>query len=346
MRIIDSNVQTKTTYRMDSEKEITQKLEVWHNRPNTDQNVAYVVEIGNKPNPYQYKTAKPCSVANTDAESVEDQTTDVKLKLIESLIYQMTGKTVKLRSPELRLHNPQPAVMLSTSQTVTGQSNRDGWGLVYEYQQTVAENESVQYNAEGTVTTSGGKTIAFKVNFSLSRAFVEQQNTTIRMGDAAKVDPLVVVAQGSAPALTTLKQDFDIDGDGKLDRIAFATNGSGFLALDKNGDGQINDGTELFGPQSGNGFEDLQLYDLDGNGWIDESDDVFRKLAILSSDQAGQRTLVRLSDVGIGAIYLQSAATPFSIKDSTSDYGTMRSSSFYLKENGTAGTIHHIDLSL
>ncbi len=39
-----------------------------------------------------------------------------------------------------------------------------------------------------------------------------------------------------------------------MNNIAFATGNSGFLAFDKNADGMINDGSELFGPESGNGF--------------------------------------------------------------------------------------------
>ena len=51
--------------------------------------------------------------------------------------------------------------------------------------------------------------------------------------------------------------------------------GSGFLALDKNGNGKIDDGSELFGTKSGDGFADLAEYDSDGNGWIDEKGRVY-----------------------------------------------------------------------
>ena len=50
--------------------------------------------------------------------------------------------------------------------------------------------------------------------------------------------------------------------------------GSGFLALDKDGNGKIDDGNELFGTKSSDGFGDLREYDSDGSGWIDENDEI------------------------------------------------------------------------
>lgn len=68
----------------------------------------------------------------------------------------------------------------------------------------------------------------------------------------------------SRPAASLTERDFafDIDLDGHADQIAFVGTGSGFLALDRNGDGEINDGSELFGPESGDGFAELAAYDL------------------------------------------------------------------------------------
>ena len=345
MKIADSHVQVKTAYRMESGKETAEKLTVWKDKPDTGANAAYVVNIGSSAQYRSYTAQKTQSCSETDSESVDDQNANLMLKLIESMIYQLTGRTVKLQSPLLHLDTSQPEVAMNNPQP-EAQNERDGWGLIYEYRQSVTQTESVAYSAAGTITTDDGRAVSFEMNFKLSREYVEQHSLSLRMGDAARVDPLVVVLNGNAPSLTTQKQGFDINSDGTLEQISFATNGSGFLALDKNGDKQINDGSELFGLQSGNGFSDLRAYDEDGDGWIDESDDVFKDLSILSSDAAGHRTLVKLGEAGIGAIYLQSAATPYSIKDGSKENGTIRSSSVYLKEDGTPGTIHHVDLAL
>ena len=65
---------------------------------------------------------------------------------------------------------------------------------------------------------------------------------------------MVINFQGTGAELSDLRFTFDMDTDGMSEDNAFVGPGSGFLILDKNGDGVINDGRELFGPQSGDGF--------------------------------------------------------------------------------------------
>lgn len=71
-------------------------------------------------------------------------------------------------------------------------------------------------------------------------------------------DPLVFNFEGNTADITDQKFMFDLDCDGKEEEISSLGKGSGFLALDKNGDGIINDGTELFGTKSGDGLQTLQ----------------------------------------------------------------------------------------
>ena len=61
-----------------------------------------------------------------------------------------------------------------------------------------------------------------------------------------------------------------LGGDGWRRRISWMKPGDGLLAYDRNADGKANDGRELFGPQSGDGFGELAALDSDGNGAIDE----------------------------------------------------------------------------
>jgi hypothetical protein len=169
------------------------------------------------------------------------------------------------------------------------------------------------------------------------------------MGDAAiqQQDPLVINFDGTAAQLTDAKFSFDIDTDGEAEQVSFTEGNSGFLALDKNSDGVITDGSELFGASSGNGFADLSAYDQDGNGWIDDSDGVFRQLQVFSKDEQGNDVLTGLKASGIGALYLGNVSTAFELKNSSNDsLGTVRASGVYLAENGAFGTLQQVDLTL
>lgn len=72
---------------------------------------------------------------------------------------------------------------------------------------------------------------------------------------------------------------------------------------------KIDDGRELFGPQTGNGFEELAGYDSDNNGWIDENDPIYNNLQIWQHDEYGNSTLIAVGKAGVGAIYLGSTQT-------------------------------------
>lgn len=117
--------------------------------------------------------------------------------------------------------------------------------------------------------------------------------------------------------------------------------------MDKNNDNKVNNGKELFGPQTGKGFQELSEYDSDNNGWIDENDDIFDKLRIWTKDSEGNDQLFALGQKGIGAIYLGNVDTSFDIKDSLNQMnGRIQKTGLFLKECGTVGTIQHIDLAL
>lgn len=210
------------------------------------------------------------------------------------------------------------------------------------------EKESTSFYSSGTVITEDGRQIDFDLEALMSRSFSEYTSVDIDYGAAQLMDPLVINLEGGTAQVSDKKFLFDIDCDGKEDNISLLAKGCGFLALDRNGDGKINDGSELFGTKSGNGFADLAIFDLDNNGWIDEKDEIFNHLRIWTKDEEGNDKLVALGVAGVGAIYLGSAATKFSL-NSQSDNTTnaiVRSSGIYLRENGTAGVVQQVDLAV
>ncbi|WP_094605194.1 hypothetical protein SPSIL_032660 [Sporomusa silvacetica DSM 10669] len=289
-------------------------------------------------------------VQTAEAEPFELSDKDKqKLQLIQDFIQMITGKKIKLLIPtkELNLKPTVNQASLFQGQqiSVQGQANL-GWGLRYSSYQGHSEKESVAFGAAGVVRTADGQEINFSVQLNMTRQFMSEQSINIKAGDALK-DPLVINFDAPAAKLTPTKYSFDIDSDGVADQISFTGPGSGFLALDANGDGKINNGQELFGPESGNGFSDLAAYDSDGNNWIDENDAIYEKLRIWTKDDQGNDQLLALGQKGVGAIYLGHVSTEFAMKDSTNQQlGQLRSTGVFLRENGTVGTLQQVDLAV
>ena len=214
------------------------------------------------------------------------------------------------------------------------------------YQYYYSETEETCFKTTGKVMTGDGRELDFDLELSMSRSFTqyyEENITTMR----AFTDPLVINLDVPIAEVSDVKISFDLDCDGSREDIAALGTGSGYLALDLNGDGIINDGSELFGTSSGDGFSDLSGYDSDGNGWIDEADEIFDKLVIAFIKEDGTQELVKLKDKDIGAIYTGNASTRFSLNDlSTNETrARIRKTGIFLYESGMLGTVQHLDLA-
>lgn len=231
-----------------------------------------------------------------------------------------------------------------------GRTTRQADGGTTSWEYYNSESESTSFETQGTVKTADGREIDFGISVKMSRQFEEYYAGSIDWGAARQTsmcDPLVINLDSLSADVTDQEFYFDIDADGIKDKISGLASGSGFLALDKNNDGIINDGSELFGTSSGDGFKDLAAYDLDGNGWIDEADAIFGALKIWSKDSSGRDILIPISAAGIGAIYLGNSDTDFSLNSESDNRvnARIRKTGIFLYENGMAGTIQHLDMA-
>lgn len=211
---------------------------------------------------------------------------------------------------------------------------------------TYMETESVSFQALGQVKTDDGREININLNLSMSKTFVASYSDSVSYLSYRLTDPLVINLSDAPSELTDLSFFFDLDADGKEEEIYGLSSNSGYLALDKNGDGKINDGSELFGTRSGDGFKDLAQYDEDHNGWIDENDAIFDKLKIWVKDSLGNDQLYSLKDKNVGAININSQDTDFELSNSSTDStkGFIRKTGIFLYETGAVGTMQHVDL--
>ena len=216
-----------------------------------------------------------------------------------------------------------------------------------EFTEIFREHERTDFSSTGKIKTADGRSLDFTLELAMCRDF-ECERKTIDSGKLVVMrDPLVINFDGKAAELSGKRFTFDLDADGQSESIGALGVSSGYLAIDRNSDGRINDGSELFGTRSGNGFADLAAFDGDGNHWLDEADAAFTDLRIWQRDGAGQDTLSTLRDKGVGALYLGSTETPFALTDSDNrPLAQIRASGIYLREDGSAGTLQQVDLAV
>lgn len=149
----------------------------------------------------------------------------------------------------------------------------------------------------------------------------------IESGSApAPIDPLVIDLGEPGIELTTVKKGvhFDLDNNGFAELTSWIGTEDGFLVLDRNGNGKIDNGNELFGDQvtlkngekSSSGFEALEEFDENKDGLIDENDSEFANLKVwIDSNHNGisesneLKNLSALGIVSIGLNFMESNVT-------------------------------------
>ena len=132
-------------------------------------------------------------------------------------------------------------------------------------------------------------------------------------------DPLIIDLGDSGIVLHSLENGvyFDLDNNGFAERTAWIDIEDGFLALDRNNNGTIDNGGELFGDQvklsdgskSSSGFEALKELDGNEDDVIDENDETYEKLRVwIDSNHNGKsesNELKTLDDLGVISISLE-----------------------------------------
>ncbi len=359
MRIADYTLAMQSSHERMQQHSVQETLRVWANAPapaardQVSLSAAALAQLAQARNIPQQAATQSAGEQKAGAAAATDETgnnvsNDPRLQLLIALIERMTGRKVRLFDPaQLQAMHSADAPAPASAISQPAPAPRASFGVAYDRTESYSESEQTTLQATGIIKTSDGKEISFSLNLLMQRQYSETSSTSVRLGEAARKDPLVINFNGTAAQLSEQRFAFDLNADGTQEQINFTTPGSGFLALDRNGDGKINNGSELFGPGTGNGYSELAKYDSDGNGWIDENDAVYRQLKVWSKDTAGQDKLSDLAATGTGAISLHAIATPFDIKNASNQLlGSVRSTSVALNENGSVGSVQQIDLTV
>lgn len=288
------------------------------------------------------RQVQECTATSTvqcpDGERNYETTVD---SAMERMVSEVVGQRIQIRRDQ-GLKN-QDNVVLTKPRNPSRQQAMFSLTSV----STSYHYEKVSVHSSGMVQLEDGREIQFALDLSMERESLVTESLAWRSAGAVLMDPLVFNFDCNLENLASKSFEFDLDSDGESDESFSLQPGSGFLALDLNNDQQINDGSELFGPTTGHGFQELAMHDLDDNGWIDENDPVFAKLLVWSPGEAGEPTLISLREAGVGAICLTHDETAFQLRDRDNILmGEVAANGFFLTEAGEVRSFQEIKLAL
>lgn len=352
MQVVASAIQMSSVHEAFSQTETRERLHMWvgdrGGRRQAD--AAGIPPPANTPRVDISEAGRAQLTGEAEAidEVADEVERDPMLRMLRQVIEWMTGRPMAVFDARaLNRHGEVPAELGQAQAELAPGRQRAGFGIEYDAYYRHTESERTRFAAEGVVMTADGKEIRFSLSLEMARSYQEESHVSLRAGDAVMKDPLVVNFGGNAAQLSDQTFSLDLDRDGSNETARFVASGSGFLVFDRNGDGLVNDGSELFGPASGNGFAELAALDGDGNGWIDSGDANFARLGIWTQDAADSRQIGSLADYGVGALFTGNVATPFALKDAANtSLGQVVGTGLYLKETGEAGTMQQIDLAV
>ncbi|TSD72620.1 hypothetical protein FFI39_017455 [Janthinobacterium sp. KBS0711] len=135
----------------------------------------------------------------------------------------------------------------------------------------------------------------------------------------AAITPIVIDLNGDGVhtiARADFHGSFDLLGTGNAIQTGWVSAQDGLLAIDSNGNGKIDNISELFGGnEKGTGFAKLSSYDSNGDGVVDAHDDKFAELRIWRDANSNGVTddgeLMSLHDAGVASLTVSYTELPF-----------------------------------
>ncbi|AIC10540.1 calcium-binding protein [Xylella fastidiosa subsp. sandyi] len=170
-------------------------------------------------------------------------------------------------------------------------------------------------------------------------------------------DPLVLDLDGDGIETLAAGKNilFDHDGDGITHASGWVKSDDGLLVLDRNGNGRIDNGSELFGADTvlsnghtaASGFDALRDLDSNGDGLFSAADARFTDVRVwrdLNQDgQSQANELFTLSTLGIASITLTPTDTQ---RVNLGNGNVMDARGSYTRTDGRSGTVGNLQLGV
>jgi len=170
------------------------------------------------------------------------------------------------------------------------------FSIDFEFSQTETFNLESSNSVENT-----------RISISLTRETQFSFSASFESANNEKSDPLILnLDQSDFEFEPDHSVSFDLNADGRLDKMIGLSSANAFLSFDKNQNGIIDNGAELFGDARGavDGFADLARYDDNADNQIDAQDKIFSSLLLLSFGADGFQNLRPLETENIQRLSL------------------------------------------
>jgi len=261
--------------------------------------------------------ANPLSIAYGDADGVI---------IIEgndynfgSENYQIYGAQLMTSTNGITLAAGTNAINLNRATGASGAStNNDTFDSATNFNASTNDTDVIKIIDIGFIQrTQNTQLLKLNIDVTVTDADGDTVGQTLRVNGG--VPPVVLDLDGDGAEFVALAAGvtFDYAGDGSPESTAWVGSDDGILAIDRNGDGIVNDGSEIvFG---GNGLTDLQGlaadYDSNKDDVLDASDTDFAKFGVWQDANSNGVTDLgefrSLSDAGIVSIGLGSDNVPY-----------------------------------
>ena len=197
-------------------------------------------------------------------------------------------------SLDRKLEKEETLTLKINDEEIVFKENDQEKTYTYTWKDNQTKNEDINFEINPQIVTDKSNDKAKIEKPGLGKIIDDDRNPD---PDDPETDTSPIVLDLNKNGITSTKLDntvyFDHDNNGFKEATAWIEKDDGLLALDKNGNGKIDNGSELFGnhtvsntaygytdPKATNGYEALKTYDINNDNVIDEKDEIFSKLKI------------------------------------------------------------------